>query len=399
VNVTPFPTARRWIDDCLTEKGKPLAIVANALIALRRDPEISGAFAFDEMQRMVILTHKIGSPLAEQFCRPATDEDITQATEWMQNAGLKRISKEVVRDAIDVRARENSFHPVHDYLASLVWDGQKRLNVVLTTRFGAELTPYTQQIGPMLFIAMVARIFRPGCKADYMVVLEGPQGAMKSTACAVLGGQWFSDSLPDITAGKDVAQHLRGKWLIEVGEMHAMSRAESTLLKSFITREVEQYRPSYGRFEVVEPRQCIFIGTTNKTAYLRDETGGRRFWPVKVGAIDIDGLITDRDQLFAEAVHLFHEEQPWWPARAFENEHIAPEQEARFEADAWEAPIAAHLELQSKVTVGGIAMDCLHSETKKIDRVMQNRIMAVLEKLGWRRLPKDAKGNRWWVRT
>ncbi|MEI7606113.1 MAG: virulence-associated E family protein [Rhodospirillaceae bacterium] len=182
---------------------------------------------------------------------------------------------------------------------------------------GRQPRSYTAGIGSMFFIALVARILEPGCKVDTMLILEGAQGAMKSTACSIIGGRWFSDTMPENVSSKDSAQHLRGKWLIELGEPHALSKAESSSLKAFVTRTAEVYRPAYGRKEVHEPRQCLFIGTTNKAADLRDKTGGRRFWPVAVGVarnLDIAALAADRDQLFAEAVQRFRAGERWWRA-------------------------------------------------------------------------------------
>jgi predicted P-loop ATPase len=198
--------------------------------------------------------------------------------------------------------------------------------------------------------------------------------------------------------GKDVSQHLRDKWLIEVAEMHALNRAEAAHLKAFITRTTEQYRPSYGRLEVREPRQCVFIGTTNRAAYLRDETGGRRFWPVKTGAIDVDALARDRDQLFAEAVSQYRAGANWWPDKAFEREYIQPQQDERYEADAWEEGIETYLATLQRTTVSDIAKNAIHIETPKIGRPDQLRIVAVLERLEWQR-GRRTKEGRWWQRS
>jgi predicted P-loop ATPase len=244
---------------------------------------------------------------------------------------------------------------------------------------------------------MVARVYDPGCKADHMPVLEGEQGIMKSSACRVLGGDFFDDNLPDVSGGKDVQLYLRGKWLIEVAEMHAMSRVETTQLKSFITRQEERYRPPYGRMEVIEPRQCVFIGTTNKETYLRDETGGRRFWPVKAGTIRIDDLVRDRDQLLGEAVARFRKGTSWWPDRDFERDVIAPEQAERYESDAWQEPISRYLERKERVTVGEIAVHALGFETARIGTTDQRRIGAVLKVLKWTQGSRGHGGIRYWT--
>jgi predicted P-loop ATPase len=328
-------------------RAEPRNNVFNALLALRNDTRLVDLFAYDEMLRAPILTRLVPGQDDEWVApRPVRDDDVTALQELLQRDGFEKVGKDIAHQAADLRARERSFHPVRNYLAPLeaLWDQTPRLKSWLSVYLGAEENAYHEKIGTMFLVMMVARIFEPGCKADYMLVLEGPQGTLKSTACAVLAGQWYSDALPDIrTAGKDVAQHLNGKWLIEVAEMSALDKAEASALKAFITRSTERYRPSFGRKEVIEPRQCVFAGTTNESVYLRDKTGGRRFWPVKVTDVDIPALTRDRDQLFAEAVALYRHKTRWWPNAEFERTTITPEQDARYEPDAWEDAISKFL--------------------------------------------------------
>lgn len=404
------PDLPPWLEGALyDDRLRVMPILRNVALALRAAPELENAFSFDELARMIMVEAPL--PLASgapprgfsPLPRPLTDTDVSQVQEWLQSAGLPRIGREVMHQAIALRAQERAYHPVRDYLDSLAHDGRPRLGAWLTRYMGAAESPYVQAIGRMFLLTTVARVYEPGCKADYVLVFEGPQGAGKSRACGTFGGEWFSDSLPDVTRDKEAAQHLRGKWIIEMSELSALSRAEAEALKSFISRPVERYRPPYGREEVIEPRQCVFIGTTNRSAYLGDDTGGRRFWPVKVGRVDVEALEVDRDQLFAEAVAEYRRGAKWWPDEAFERDHIRSEQEARFEADAWESEIERWLKApvrgeagivaaRTRVQVSEIARDALGIATAKIGTAEQRRIARVLDRLGWERV-KDSLGR------
>ena len=387
--------------------------VGNVLLALKQEPELIGAFGYDQMLWCDVLLRPLFKPDPNFIPRPVTDIDIFAVQEFLQWRGFRRLGKDTTYDAISKYAHECAFHPVRNYLNELIWDGENRLQTWLVKGFGAEQNAYSEKIGRMFLISMVARICRPGCKVDHMMILEGEQGLLKSSACNILAGGYFSDQLPDIT-NKEAFQHLRGKWLIEVAELHAYSRAAIDHFKAFLTRQVERYRPPWGRKEVHEARQCVFIGTTNKPLYLKDATGNRRAWPIKTSNIDLDWLRDNRDQLFAEAVRLYRDRVPWWPDREFERQTIRDEQEARYEPDVWEEPIRLYLDGLSigRTTILDIAIEALGYEKEPplpssfgaspprgtpVNRLSpndQHRITAVLIHLGWK--PAKSKNARWW---
>lgn len=382
-----------WLAQCINSDGKnpkPLPILANACVALEQDPRLCWLFAYDEM----LCTPTV---LDGSRYRPVTDADIDVVQKFLQECGLRRLGPQPVAQAIGLNARRKPYHPVREYLLGLEWDEQPRTNVWAITRLGCEFTPYSCRIGQMFLLQMVARVLQPGCKADYMLVLEGPQGPQKSTALETLAGPYFSDSLPDLDSDPvRISMHLRGKWLIEVSELHAFSRAETTKLKAFLTSKVEQYTPKFGRHEVREPRQCVFAGTSNKDTYLRDETGNRRYWPLKCGLIMVDELAEDRDQLFAETVRHYHNGAQWWPERSFEQDHIEPQQGARYEHDAWIDLIENYLADRSSVTLLDLAVNACGLDKSRVGPMEQRRITAILRVLEW--LPRHSRHGNYWER-
>ena len=393
------PGAGEWWDRLeRDDKGRIVADLDNVLVALRGAEQFQLAVAFDEMMMHSIVTREWprvpeADPADKPVPRETDDDDISSLQQWLQRMGIRRIGREIVGQAVEHLAHERPQHPIRDYLNNLEWDGVKRLDRWLFTYFGAEAgsddeIEYVAAIGKMFLIAMVKRIFKPGCQADYMLVLEGEQGTLKSTACRVLaGGDWFSDGLPENISGKDARQHLRGKWLMEVPELAAFSKAEVEALKAFITRREEKYRPPFGRHDVAEKRQCLFIGTTNQGVYIKDVTGGRRFWPVKTTVIDVTGLAEARDQLFAEAMVAHRNNEPHWPDPDFERSHFKPQQLARQEDDPWLAIIQEGLDKRPewrKFIIADIAREILGFDgASRIGTADNRRIMNCLNELGY----------------
>ena len=392
-NVVLLPPRKRakdgWKADWhLSSSGSPLPTLFNVMHTMRHHPKLAKLIRYDEMSQSIVLTGQIpNTPHDPSIPRAVHDPDVIAIQEEIQLTGLRRVGKSTVQDAIELYAAQDRFHPTREYLQSLAWDGVQRCAGWLSKYLGVEGCPYADTIGKLFLIALVARVMRPGCKADYMLILEGPQGAMKSTACRVLAGKWFSDNLPDLSRGDAVrlSMHLRGKWLVEIAEMSSFTNAEVHTLKEFLTQTKERYTPKYARHEVQEPRQCLFIGSTNEGAYLRDATGARRFWPVRVGEIDIATLTQDRDQLLAEAMTLFAAGQPWWPEREFEAAHIAPQQEARYEEDPWETEVVNWISREAiyHCTVNEVLKSALSLPVSQFGTREQRRVSGILGRLNW----------------
>ena len=235
------------------------------------------------------------------------DDDATKIRVWLSNRYRFEPSKEHVFDVMAFISEQNSFDPVRDWLESLpAWDGTERLNYWLKKHFKAEGDEeYLAQVFRKWITAMVFRVYHPGCKFDWMPIFEGEQGVGKSSFGKLLvGSKYFVDWLPDL-GDKDSALALQGAMAVEFGELANIRKQEVEVAKAFISRTVDKIRPPYGRKIIESPRRCVFFGTTNADTYLRDDSGNRRFKPVKVGQLDFEVLERDRDQLFAEALFLY----------------------------------------------------------------------------------------------
>ena len=261
----------------LTDKGIIAQSIDNVVIILTHDPKLAGRLGLNEMEHNIVTLSSL--PWREtKGPSQWTDGDDAALRYYLEKIyGIT--GKDRIFDAVNVVAQRGAFHPVREYLDSCAWDGVPRIETLLVDYLGAEDTPYTRAVTRKALTAAVARIYHPGCKFDYMLTIRGRQGLGKSALIAKLGGKWFSDTFTTMQ-GKDAYEQVLGVWIMEVGELAGMRKAEAETIKLYISKQVDRFRPAYGRRLQEFPRQCVFIGTTNEEQFLRDATGNRRFWVV-----------------------------------------------------------------------------------------------------------------------
>lgn len=274
------------------------------------------------------------------------------------------------------------YHPIRDYLNGLRWDGRERLAGLLARYAGAEDTEINRTLSERFAISCVARVMKPGAKVDTVLILAGRQGLGKSTFFRALAGeQWFRDTALDIR-NKDAFLALRGAWLYEMAELASMRARDAETVKAFLSATVDHYRKPYARNMIAQPRQCVFVGSTNEPSFLRDPTGARRFWPVRVGrAPDVAAVERDRDQLWAEALALYQQGRIWWleSDAALEDSHERYQHE-----DPWESAIRDWLAGGSdRFTVTDVLTEAIRMDLDKQAKHHEMRVGGILARLGY----------------
>jgi len=383
-----------------SEKGKLIPELSNVFAILQNDVNWKGVLGYDEFSGLVVKLRE--PPFTPGERGEWGDLDDARLRLWVSQHYGMAPKKEIIFDAVQLAADRNRFHIVRNYLDALEWDGVDRVRYWLRAYLGAQaaegsrLEKYLELVAIKWLVAAVARVYRPGCKADNVLILEGPQELGKSATLRILFGEWFTDAFFKIG---DVAgyQIIRGKWGCELGELDNFNRAENSSAKLFFTQQIDRYRSPWGKRPADVPRQCVFAGTVNHYTYFKDETGNRRYWPVRCTRADLDDLRKDRDQLWAEAVKLYKGGCDWMVEP--ENRDIFREQQdARFMADAYEERIQRWLKEhpeRATLKVNEVLGEALALDTARWTLAEQQRVGRCMARLGWERR-KEKTGDRAW---
>lgn len=408
----------------LTKKERePKSSLGNLLILVDQHPSWRGKLGYNERTgHTVWLEQPPWDPENRHgpYPRQVRDADEAPIVKWFEKLLHIEFASTKVHKALLSVAQSHSFDRVREYLLDLEWDGRERIDGWLIDYFGADANELNEAVGSRWLISAVARTLEPGCQVDHVIVLEGKQGAGKSTGLRALcpRNHWFTDQMGDVRS-KDASETLQGPWIIEIAELDALRRAEAQSVKAFITRQSDRYRGAYARHVTDRKRRCVFAATTNDSHYLKDSTGNRRYWPVEVkGPIKVDAIRKVRDQLWAEAVVRYKAGEQWYIDEPHLVQMAMSAQEQRYDADEWENILEDWLNrvlldttckpdgpryrigLKSpndpiRVTVGNCLAQVGFKDSKDWERRHQMRIADILGRMGWKRARRrDGKAGK-----
>jgi putative DNA primase/helicase len=389
------------------KQGAYVVCLNNAVLILAHDKKWHNVVAYDAFADRVVkmkpppLPDGIG--LDNEVLGDWTKADSSRAAVWITNKYNLPLPTHIIEEAIQVVADMWVTHPVRDWLNEQrqKWDHKSRVDDFLIRVAGAKDTLYVRSVTKNFFLSAVARVFHPGEKVDAMLILEGEQNVGKSRLFRILSGDaWFFDSAFD-PGSKDSYQILKRKWIIEWAELDGLTRVEMSRIKAFVSSSVDTYRPTYAKQSIDVPRQCVFVGTVNPdgAGYLNDPTGERRFWPVTVGKIDLKAVRDEREQLWAEAVFRYRQNEPWHLHAAKLVQAAAKETEKRRIRDPWEESVREWLNKYEEEIEGSVSTEELLGKAIKMPkdrrtRADQMRMVRVLRVLGWAILKKSTDGSR-----
>lgn len=384
---TPEPAVSERLKITFSASGEPKGpenSSRNASIVMALDSRWAGRIRYDAFAMRLELDGE-----------PMTDLDEVRAQHWLDAEYDIQIGPKTTGEAMAVVGHENGFHPVREYLDALRWDGVRRVDSWLIDYCQSPDKKIVRSYAQRFLLSAVARIYDPGCKVDTTLIMQGDQGAKKSTALRALASpRWFSDTAVDLRS-KDAMQVMVGVWIYEFAEMDAIRRQDFSITKAFLTSQVDRFRPSYGRNIVERARSGIIAGTTNdEQALPADPTGSRRYWPVQVGAVDAAGLQDARDMLWAEAVAMYRDGQQWWLTDDEERRRVKSE-DLFVEVDAWEDAVTAWCVGKGTTTTVEVFTGALEKRPGDLNQGGKLRISRILRALGYTPQQSRAHGRYW----
>lgn len=403
----PTSSAPHWTTQLLRKRnGDVYGCRANVATIVAN--ECAGLLAFNEFTARVV---KLRKSLGAKTFRPAPplrrdgpwlDDDTALIQTWLEKEHEVIAETQVVRDAVRVEARRHAFHPIRDWLDAQTWDGRERADTWLIRHALVRDSRYARAVSRKWLISAVARVYQPGCQVDHVLVIEGKGRAGKTSLlrCLTPNEDWFVSIDADL-GSKDVLQTIGDVWIVELGELSSLGRTDWERVKHFITNKADKYRRAYGHEVELQRRNIVLAGTTNQfSGYLRQADA--RFWPVRSDAtmfdrVRLDDLVSERDQLWAEAVHLYRTGEPWHIVDDRILKDAVREQEARRASDPWEASIRSFVSKSTRREVGvstGEVLTHLGFSARNVDRGHEMRVAGILHALDWERRRPRKMGSR-----